>query len=315
MGVDLSTYRIRVGCFFSRKRCRAFRHPRRNFLLVKFLCPSAKILLVSLCCAQLLLCAGDVETNPGPDDKIDQVLANLNQVMTSNETYQKETSAVLAVINAGITDISKRVSILEESLREVTKLREDVKSLDQTVSTLQTEMGALTYRQRGLESIVDVVDDLNNRLRRNNVIVKGLPELERETWNDTENKIREFLSTHLKVNPGEIERAHRIGQHRAGTSRPIVIKFLNFKSKSEVQQNAHKLKNLESPKIWIEDDFSPRLQIARKKLRDFAKINRGASRFRLSYDKLILNDVTYAYDANTDQVVCIPRDNLRDLST
>ncbi|CAN7988356.1 unnamed protein product [Ixodes hexagonus] len=176
-------------------------------------------------------------------------------------------------------------------------------------------MGALANRQRGMESVVEVVDDLNNRLRRNNLIVKGIPEQERENWNDTENYIREFFSTHLNVNAGEIERAHRIGQPRAGTARPIIIKFLSYKSKCEVQKNALKLKNLGSPQVWIEDDFSPRVQLARKKLRDFAKINQGTSRFRLSYDKLKLNNAVYVYDINIDQVVPISIGNLPDIST
>lgn len=311
MGVDLGTYRARIGCFVPReKKNRAFA-TYRHVLNVRSLCPSAKILLLSLCIAQLLLCAGDVEANPGPD-RMDQVLATLQGVIASNEKNQKQTTATLAGINAGIADISRRVSHLEESLREVTLLKEEVKSLNLTVSNLKTDMGGITTRLHRMEDVIGVVDDLNNRLRRNNLIVKGLPEQERETWNDTENNVHAFFLTHLNLTCGEIERAHRIGRPRAGTIRPIVIKFLNYKSKCEVLSNAHRLKNLISPKVWIEEDFSPSIQLARKKLRDYAKANRGTNRFRLSYDKLTLNDVVYSYDANSDRVISVSQGNTID---
>lgn len=272
-------------------------------LFLKSRCPSAKIMLLAICIAQLLLCAGDVESNPGPDERLDKILATLGDVIASNKTYQTQTSAKLEQISSGITDISQRVTKLEERFCEVTCLSEEVKSFGVTVTKLKTDMRTFTEKQRETESLVDVVDDLNNRLRRNNLIVKGLPEQESETWADTEEKVQAFFSTHLNVRVGEIERAHRLGPRKPGFSRPIIIKFLNYKSKSEIIGNAHKLRNLASPKIWVEDDFSPKMQFIRKQLRDFARANKGESRYRLSYDKLFLNDNVYKYDSASGQVL------------
>lgn len=163
-----------------------------------------------------------------------------------------------------------------------------------------------------MEDVISVVHDLNNCLRRNHLIAKGLPEQERETWNDTEKNVHAFVLTHLNITSGEVERAHRIGRPRAGTNRPRVIKFLSYKSKCEVLSNASRLKHLISPKLRIEEDFSPSVQPARKKLRDYAKETRGTNRFRLSYDKLTLNDVVCSYDANSDQVISVSRGNAID---
>lgn len=154
-----------------------------------------------------------------------------------------------------------------------------------------------------MEDVISVVHDLNNCLRRNHLIAKGLPEQERETWNDTEKNVHAFFLTHLSITSSEIERAHRIGRPRFGTHRPIVIKFLSYKRKCEVLRNAPRLKNLISPKVWIREDFSPSVQLALKKRRDYAKENRGTNIFRLSYDKLTLNDVVHSYDANSDLVI------------
>lgn len=273
-------------------------------------CPSAKTLLLCLCLAQLLVCAGDVETNPGPD-KISDVVQMLKEVIASNEKYQKENSAQLSGINAGINDISRRVSNLETQLSEVVKLREEVSSVSEAVSQVKTDLDALARKQHETSNLTDVVDDLNNRLRRTNLVVKGLPEAPRESWIETEEIAKSFFSAHLGVAVKDIERAHRLGTRRANFHRPIIVKFLSYKSKNEVLSNAYKLKHVSSPKVWIEEDFSPRMQMIRKRLRDFARENREENqKYKLTYNKLFLNNVAYHYDPESDEVVPLPKQSV-----
>lgn len=282
MGVDLSTYRTRIGRFSTRQKAKTMKGQRfhRLALFIQTCCPSAKILLLSLCVAQLLICAGDVETNPGPD-KLDQTLKALKDTEESNKQYQKETTARLNEINTGINDISSRVNKLEETISKVTKLREDLAALKAETHEVKTEVNMISQRQREYE---DLADDLNNRMRRNNVIIKGLAEQECESWSDSERIAKTFLSTNLHVSVGKIERAHRLGVKKAGFNRPIVVKFLNFKNKDEIIRNAYKLKDSALRGVWIEEDFSPNIQLIRKKLRDLAKLRFGVSKFRLYYD-------------------------------
>lgn len=204
MGDDLSTYRIRIGRFFSRTTTKTNNRPRFHHLALymQTWCPDAKILLMCLCVAQLLICAGDVETNPGPD-KLDQILAAVKESVESNKLYQKETTHKLNEINAGISDINSRVSNLEESMNEIAKLREDLVTVNAAIREVRTEVNTISRRQRECEVLSD---ELNNRMRRNNLIIKGLPENERENWADSERIVKTFLSSSLHVNVGEIER-------------------------------------------------------------------------------------------------------------
>lgn len=101
--------------------------------------------------------------------------------------------------------------------------------------------------------------------------------------------------------------AHRLGMRKPGFNRPIIVKFLNFKCKDEVIKNAHKLKDAAPPGVWIEEDFSPKMQLVRKKLRDFARQRFGTSKFRLYYDKILINNSFYRYDSDSDCVVESPR--------
>lgn len=82
-----------------------------------------------------------------------------------------------------------------------------------------------------------------------------------------------------------------------------------------LKKNAPKLKIMVSPKVLIEDDFSPGVQFYRKKLRDFAISNRGSSRLRLTHDRLKLNNTVSTYISNIDPLVCISTANLPDFST
>lgn len=93
-------------------------------------------------------------------------------------------------------------------------------------------MNNFTEKLHESEGLAYVVDDLNNRLHRNNLRVKGLPKQEPETWDDTERKIQTFFSTHYNISVKEIEHTHRLGPRRPEFNRPIFIKFLNYKSKS-----------------------------------------------------------------------------------
>lgn len=108
----------------------------------------------------------------------------------------------------------------------------------------------------------------------------------------------------------DIERAHRVGAPKEGYDRPLIVKFLNYKTKCEVLGNAFKLKQLKDQKIWIEEDFSPRIQFVRKQLRDFARANRQPNdKMKISFDKLLLKNRRYRYDQATAQVVeCIQQD-------
>lgn len=307
MGVDLSAYCARIGCFLARSKLKSSCSPvwLRPTLLAAGCRTGGRCFLVLFCVAHLIICAGDVETNPGPD-KIDQVLARLQDLAQSNEKFHKDTSMKLKDIQTSVTDIKRRLSEVEGKLSAIENLREDVTCVSEVVQDSQVQLQSIKTKQS--EQAEFVVDDLNNRMRRNNLIFKGIPEEPDEKWADTERLITEFVSTNLGIQAGEIERAHRVGRPKPEQSRPIVIKFLNFKDKSNILRNASKLKKLKEPRVWIEEDFSPRIQLVRKKLRDFAREKRTQDeKYRVVFDKLLLGNKCYSFDSSKNEVICLPR--------
>lgn len=274
MGVDVCTYRARIGAFFPGRaiQCRHVDRYLAAFGLTRVLCPSPSALLLSMCLALLLLSAGDVEANPGP--KIDDVLILLKEC-------HEETTAALAEIKQQIGSIDTRVSAIEHSMKNVSDCKLNIDAAADSVKEVKVHIN------KANGELVDVVDDMNNRMRRNNLIIKGLDEVEHEDYAASERIVREFFSKNLNHEVGDIERAHRVGRSRPNFHRPLIVKFLNFKSKTEALSLGPKLKNLDSCKVWLEEDFSPKVQFARMKLREFGKANRNnGEKYYVRFDKL-----------------------------
>lgn len=87
----------------------------------------------------------------------------------------------------------------------------------------------------------DVVVDMNKHMRRNNPIIKVLPQVDHEMYAECEKIVKDFFSGSLNLEVWHIERAHRIVQRRPCHQWPAIVQFLNFKSKMKVLSNAPKL--------------------------------------------------------------------------
>ncbi|KAH7937137.1 hypothetical protein HPB49_008100 [Dermacentor silvarum] len=211
------------------------------------------------------------------------------ELTVSNDRFHKEVTNKLKDIHTTVTDVKRRLSKIEERLETVDNLSESVTTVGSVLQESQVQLKSIEQKQTQQANLV--VDDLNNRMRRNNLVFKGIPEQTTEKWSDTEKLISEFVTTNLGIQPGEIERAHRVGQRKPDRIRPVVVKFLNFKDKNNILKSAFKLKDLVTPRVWIEEDFSPRMQLIRKTLRDFARANRLQNeKYKLQFDKLIMGN-------------------------
>lgn len=304
MGVDVATYRARVGCFHPRKT-RDKHFPMFKCLYIQRFCDAGclKLLVVTSVMLMLLSNAGDVESNPGPptnSEKIDQLRVSIDALIANSAQNQLENSKKLDEIKGSIAGLGVRVGNLEKKVEEIKVINENLTTVKSTLGELQQNTSSLQIQSESLEN---VVNDLNNRLRRNNLIFKGLPESDNETWNQAETIIREFVTRNLGVNLGEVERAHRIGRKRDGFHRPIIVKLLNFKSKEEILRNASKLKNVTSPKVSISEDYSAKTRLARQKLWEYASVYRDeGTSYKIKFDKLYVNNQIYVYSHSSQTV-------------
>lgn len=158
--------------------------------------------------------------------------------------------------------IATRVSQAED---RIGTNEDDIAALKAENSILKSELAALSRK----------VDDLENRSRRSNLRLVGLPEKAEggdmcaflTKW------IPEVFGTGIFPGPLIIERAHRIGRppemNTAAAARPraVMIKFLNYGDKTRVMRAAREMGTVlynNSTKIMFFPDVSAELLKQRK---------------------------------------------------
>lgn len=209
---------------------------------------------------------GDIESNPGPE--------------------LKEIAKQLAEIASDIKDIKeRRLTDIDSKLDVITKLEADVVACHEEMACMNKVIKSLEAR----------IDDLENRSRRSNLIVYGIPEAEDETSETLAQAVNEGIITKiLELEPVSIERIHRLGRGGPNKTRPVILKLHDGRNKSGILKNGFKLKNTD---YSIGEDFSRKLREIRKKLWDSAKQNReNKDKVSLVYNKLFINNRVYIWD-------------------
>ena len=91
------------------------------------------------------------------------------------------------------------------------------------------------------ENFTNKLFDLEDRSRRNNLIIDGISESRNETWEECEEEIQKVFNEMFGVKNVQIERAHRSKRNKSnsnsGKLKTIVCKLLNYKQKKEILIN------------------------------------------------------------------------------
>ena len=126
------------------------------------------------------------------------------------------------------------------------------------------------------------MEDLENRSKRNNIVIWGLKEGAEATHNSLEDFLRvEFFEKHMQLQNIEVMRAHRTNVNQRATEantptvRPIHIYLLRYSDKIQILKvaaNALKDNPFLDCQIFISDDVSKNVRKDRAKLRkDYLK--------------------------------------------
>ncbi|KAH9375203.1 hypothetical protein HPB48_017135 [Haemaphysalis longicornis] len=253
-----------------------------NRFLVVLPCPRVVFsAFASLC----LLLSGDVETNPEPDIKV------LVQGLCDGQK----------VIQANLSGLSDRLKALEDIVQ---LCRDQAASLAELKDTTERLSSALEKQQEKLVALED-------RMRRNNFVVFGIAETEKETSEELEKKVVvEVLKKKLGVNLKTIERMHKVGKPHHNKSaeepsrpRPAILKLYDYKEKEKVFNSCGKLKG---SGISVGDDYSKETLNKRKLLwKSALKEKDEGSRVRLNRDRLTVDNNVYVWDYSKNSRVRI----------
>ena len=265
MGISLDLWRARIGACHGKMRM--------LFLNCSYKTSKAFFAYGLVVCTLLLI--GCVEPHPGPTSQSSE-LSEIKQILFSVRDSSDKVAAEMRQLRDTVSQLMGRITSVENELRCVVK---DVSGVNNQVRYLE-----------------DKLDDLENRSRRQNIVLHGVEEDANETWDQTEEKVLSVIRDKLKIElvTEQLERSHRIGTKRPGRVRPIVCKFLSDKTKQLVLKNSNKLRGT---RIYIEQDYSERVRDERRRLKDHMLEARSKGSFAiLRFKYLYVDDKRFTID-------------------
>jgi hypothetical protein len=159
-------------------------------------------------------------------------------------------------------------------------------------------------------------------VKRNNLLLMNLPEKERETWEETEAAVREYLHATLQIEDSlddrelQIDRAQRLGRKRTDNSaRAICVQFTRLKHKQVVLDAFRKYRkqnasvNDDEKAIRVKEDYCEDVRKIRQKLYPYLerakdKVTDPEKCF-MRYDKICVEQRWFAYDLDDECLLAL----------
>lgn len=225
-------------------------------------------------------------------DRLQALLAELNMEANrggpsaTESTTSGDTAVILLAIENSRSSLLTRIDKLTEECNciraDLDKIRGRLTESESRISATEDLTTSHDHRLEVLEntvkSLVAKSDDAENRLRRNNVRVLGLPE---GSEGERPAEFAEaFFKDILELTPVSptyvVERAHRVptGRRPPGAPpRPFLVRFLNYRDRDRILSEARKHPHLkyENADVHFYPDFSADLQKKRKTFQDIRR--------------------------------------------
>ena len=141
------------------------------------------------------------------------------------------------------------------------------------------------------------LDNLEKDVKRRNVIIYGVSDDKHERYEAREEKVIEILrGIGSSVTIENVDSTNRLGIFKDNNNRPILVRFITERAKKMVLSKA---KNLKGKDIWINEDYTTKIQHERKLLVPKLKEMREKGyKAYIKYNQLIVDDKVYQTDEN-----------------
>lgn len=184
------------------------------------------------------------------DKRLDSVTAvNPNSIRRSLSADNdfSISPALLDAIKVTVTTALIDDSVLQKLAGALAPLIDDkLSTMQSEIDVLKTEISELKnelYVLKSETSSDDALDNLEQYHRRNNVRIFGISE---STDENTDSLVLDLFKNKmgLQLDPEKIDRSHRVGRKNPDKNRPrpIIVKFVSYRTRSLVYDNKSKLK-------------------------------------------------------------------------
>ena len=205
-----------------------------------------------------------------------------NKIKKTLEILKKHEENVMSITSNKISGINQRLDKLtldiNNSLTIINEVRTKTNdltlSLETSQNTWETENKKLKKELINLRSDLKEKDVylknklriLEDRSRRNNICVEGIPGSENEGWDVTEEKLRKVIKDELDIENVVTEQVQRVkrnndsNENNDQTRKPptVVAKLLRFKDKQDIlhESKSRKIRNFSFKKFFFKRNFS-----------------------------------------------------------
>ena len=290
MGISVEQWRASIGSFIGNQRKSRISGPVSDGnTCIRRIAVVISILLLISC----------VETNPGPPKK---------QNAGSNiETHDfKDILEKIYEKLHRIDDLDNKLDVLNTNVRSmevwqtqvsenITQIFDENKGLKEAVQNLAQENQKLKEENIKMQARLT---DYEGRSRRCNLLFYGINKSkQRESWEESELKVRKLVTEKLQMNGDEVEinRAHRI--HNGA----IIVNFLRFKDKEAILRAKGKLRDTD---FSIGEDYPRPIREKRRLMMDLTKAHRDSGKqVILKYDKVLIEKQLYTVNEESKLVL------------
>lgn len=202
------------------------------------------------------------------------------------------------------------LQLAEQNQKDIAELKEDSKKINDEVNYLKFTCDRLVNENKQLKQHTN---KLENYSRRNNVVIRGIPESRGESNAECADKVKNILRTKLMIPEDTVRkmvfvRCHRLGGYgnknrkhnqigEMQQKRPIIVRFANHSDKSMVWGARGQFTDAS---VFISENYSADTEFKRRKLYAIYKKAKNMDRFKmkssLNGDVLVLDSVRYTVD-------------------
>lgn len=228
---------------------------------------------------------------------------------SDQQVTMEEIKSALLPIQDALQDLTSQTQTFSETCNRILTRMEKAET---RIAANEDNIALLTKRSESQEADIQMMQnkilDLEARSRRNNIIIRGIPESIQ--YNELNTSIIQIFETLLKdsvdVQQIVIERAHRAyrNSQASNTPRPVYVKILNFQDVNKILLTIKKSGGSimwQSYKVSITQDLPAQIRQSRQMLAPYCKflIDKNI-RFQMKYpNSLIFTLDGIKYTVNT----------------
>lgn len=217
---------------------------------------------------------------------MDEIRSMMKDLLKEQQKSGTETGETKKIMMELIKEVKEIRSENKEVWEHFQMMKQENDSLKQEIKDIKEKMSKMEQTAKEM----DLLLERNEReKKKNNLLIRGveIDSKNREIISGAmENMIKQYMDVEVKI-----KNAYKIND------RTCLIEIDNFNQKLEVLKNKHKLKNVKSQIIYIENDLTTKERDIQKTIRAVANTEkRKGKSVKISFNKLVIEGVEWVWN-------------------